>query len=243
MSMLINPYRFASGTSSLLTNLLAWWPLDETSGTRVDAHGSYDLTDYNTAGYTTGVISNAASFVAANTEALSRTGLTSTALTPGTSDFTCCGWAKFDSGSDSGAVIIGMGKHTDLRDGDWYIRRNLLSEEVNFSVRKADDSAAVFSSDKAITYSTFFFFCAEFNSSNQTIYLDVNNSGSPVSAAVGQNCYTDSTNNNFAIGSRGGLNASWLNGVVDEVAIWNRLLTSGEKAALYNSGSGMAYPG
>ncbi len=34
--------------SALLTNLEAWWELDEASGIRVDSHGSNDLTDNNT---------------------------------------------------------------------------------------------------------------------------------------------------------------------------------------------------
>ena len=34
--------------SNLLTNLVSWWELDEASGTRVDKHGSNDLTDNNT---------------------------------------------------------------------------------------------------------------------------------------------------------------------------------------------------
>jgi hypothetical protein len=37
--------------------------------------------------------------------------------------------------------------------------------------------------------------------------------------------------------------ASPMQGWVDEVGIWNRMLTADERAALYNSGNGIAYPG
>ena len=34
------------------------------------------------------------------------------------------------------------------------------------------------------------------------------------------------------------INVSWLNGLIDEVAIWNRVLTANEISHLYNRGSG-----
>jgi hypothetical protein len=54
----------------LLSGLVSWWNLDETSGTRYDSVGSNDLSDYNSVGYTTGKIGNAASCVAASSERL-----------------------------------------------------------------------------------------------------------------------------------------------------------------------------
>ena len=53
-------------------DIIAWWTLDETSGSRSDSHGTATLSDNNTVGYATGKQSNAASFVEANTEYLSR---------------------------------------------------------------------------------------------------------------------------------------------------------------------------
>ena len=77
-----------SSGSSLLTGLVSWWNLDETSGTRADSVGSNHLTDVNTVGYAAGKIGNAASFVAANNETLS----TETALFE--DDFTLSMWVK-----------------------------------------------------------------------------------------------------------------------------------------------------
>jgi hypothetical protein len=44
------------------TNLIAWWSMDETSGTRFDSHGTNALSDNGNVGTTTGVVGNAASF-------------------------------------------------------------------------------------------------------------------------------------------------------------------------------------
>lgn len=40
----------------------------------------------------------------------------------------------------------------------------------------------------------------------------------------------------------GGVRASFLNGDIDEVGIWNRVLTGTEIAQLYNGGNGLTYP-
>jgi hypothetical protein len=42
--------------ATLLTGLISFWPLTETSGTRVDVHGSNDLTDNNTVTGNPGVV-------------------------------------------------------------------------------------------------------------------------------------------------------------------------------------------
>ena len=55
------PLRLPSNPGT--TGLVSYWALDETSGTRYDSHGSNDLTDNNTVGYTTGVQGNAADFI------------------------------------------------------------------------------------------------------------------------------------------------------------------------------------
>ena len=54
----------------LKDDLVSWWSLDETIGTRDDSHGSNNLVDHNTVGYTTGKQGNASAFTAANSEYL-----------------------------------------------------------------------------------------------------------------------------------------------------------------------------
>ena len=41
---------YGSASAGLKTSLVSWWPLNESSGTREDVHGSNDLTAYNTPG-------------------------------------------------------------------------------------------------------------------------------------------------------------------------------------------------
>lgn len=224
---------------SLLTSLVAWWPMDEESGTRVNAHnpGTYDLTDNNTVTFQAGVAGNEAVFVAANDEYLSIASVGAGNLDFTTGDFTVCGWAIINSSSETEAFIISKGANVAVSSGQWAIKRSAVSESILFGCNST--AGAKLTSAKAITYGTRFFFCAEFVASEQTIYLDVNNSGSPVSNAMGGN--GQSGTSNVIMGGRGtGPTANNLNGAADEVAIWSRLLTAGEKTRL---AAGMGYPG
>ena len=65
-------------SNGLLTNLVSYWKMDESSDgsaavTRVDSHGSNDLTDLSPyAASAAGIISNGALLVKANSEALGK---------------------------------------------------------------------------------------------------------------------------------------------------------------------------
>lgn len=69
---------FGVGTASASaqsTAVVACYDMEETAGVRYDATGNGNtLTDNNTVGYASGLVGNAASFVAANSEYLSRSG-------------------------------------------------------------------------------------------------------------------------------------------------------------------------
>ena len=45
----------SSSGSTLKANMSAWWDLDETSGTRIDAHGNNNLSDNNGVTTTAGI--------------------------------------------------------------------------------------------------------------------------------------------------------------------------------------------
>ena len=57
---IINPYRH--GLDNIKTDMVGYWTLNETTGTRSDSHNSYDLTETGTVSYTTGKKGNCAVF-------------------------------------------------------------------------------------------------------------------------------------------------------------------------------------
>jgi len=49
---------------------------------------------------------------------------------------------------------------------------------------------------------------------------------------------------NFTLGAiySGGTPEGFFDGMIDEVGVWSRLLTSDEVTTLYNAGAGLSYP-
>lgn len=234
--LIINPYRFASA-DPLLTDLVSWWSMDEASGTRADSHGSHDLTDNNTVGQTTGVVSNAASFVAANNESLSLGHHSDFVI--GDTDFTLVFWANLNASGDNPSTVVGK-RDTSFGSNDgWNIGGGATRHSLAFTARSADGLSNVSTSTVALGADTWGFVIAEYNSATDTISLEANR-GTPVTASLtGGGNPSDVAD--LVIGGVSTVNN--IQGFVDEVAIWRRLLTADEKDRLYNSGSGMAYPG
>ena len=75
-----------------------------------------------------------------------------------------------------------------------------------------------------------------FGTNNLLFYVN----GSLVSTKTAGMVY--STAKPFVIGADGDTTARYYNGMIDEVGIWNRILTATEVTELYNSGSGKQYP-
>lgn len=227
------------GITTLTNDLVSWWSLDETSGTRVDSHGSNDLTDQNTVLSTTGKQSNAASFVSANLERLIIA--SPTGLHFGDADFSACAWVYVDAITDN-HVILGSGENTSGQV-NWGLQINNATDQFKFLIPVA---SLTFETVEASTFGTITvdewnFVYAAHDSANSKLLISVNDGTVDEQALTGtkQDFGTE-----FAIGSWGGATSpKYFDGDVDEAAVWSRLLTAAEITELYNSGNGIAYPG
>jgi hypothetical protein len=85
---------------------------------------------------------------------------------------------------------------------------------------------------------TWYFLILEYDSGTDALCISVNN-GTPDSNAAFAHGGPQDGSSALTIGDTPG---EFWDGRIDEVGIWNRVLTSGEKATLYNSGSGTTYP-
>jgi len=100
---------------ALIDDLVAFWELEEVSGTRVDAHGANDLTDNNTVASTTGKVGNCADFEASNSESLSIAD--NAALSMGVNQsFTVNCWVNMESNTN-GAIVAKMSGS----NGEYYV--------------------------------------------------------------------------------------------------------------------------
>lgn len=216
--------------------LQAYWKLGEASGTRVDSHGSNDLTDNNTVTQAAGIQGNAAQFTAANSESLSIAD--NAALSMGDIDFTVCAWAYLDN---TGIVRDILAKHQSAGDQRAY-RLNIQASNKAFfyvdplgtSIGEASVTANTFGAWGALAWHLVI---AWHDATANTIYIQVDNTGvdsTGFSAGVFDNTVA------FQLGNSG--NDEFFNGRIDEAAVWKRVLTSDERSYLWNGGLGRTYP-
>ena len=219
-------------------NLISWWKLDETSGTRYDAHGSNDLSDINTVGYAAGKKGNAANFTAANTEYLKIDDNAS--LSFANESFTIVSWCKFKTVAAAGQVILGKWDYGYGKNE--YVLLKLGSEyQLSFVVSSggAGDIIVRATTFGNVSTNTWYFVACIHDSANDKATIYVNDKSDSANYSSGCNDNTAP----FAIGAQfnKGSATSLLNGYVDETAMWRRALTADEISWLYNSGSGRTY--
>lgn len=227
--------------NNLLQNLTSYWKLDEASGARADAHGSNNLTDNNSTGSTTGKINSGGSFVRASSNYLSHA--SNSDLQLGQADWTIQAWAKFTTLPGSGDFMCVLSKDNSgggNRDYNITVDGTDSKPYLQLFYNGNDTSAVNLGWSSALSTGVWYHILAWYDSSTSTAYMQVNG-GTPVSA-VSIGSLQAPSSSEFRIGA---LQYSgfpvYMNGVVDETAIWKRILSPTQRAALYNSGSGLAY--
>lgn len=229
--MFIRP--LMSSGSTILTGLVSWWALDETSGTRVDAHGSNDLTDNNTVGVTTGKVDDAAHMLTANSESLSNTSPIN--LEGGERDWTIAMWFQRTNGL-SILPLVHKGSSSAEADTDYVIAHIDATNTIRLHV--SDGSSWEIVDSTTASVNTWYYLICSHEISTKTIRISLNAGTEASTIYTGTANEVSSTR--FILGN---YSTFYYHGYMDEAAFWSRLLTSDERAELYNSGSGIAYPG
>jgi len=228
---ILNPSRFASsggGSNGLLTGLVSYWKLDEASGTRVDSHGSKDLTVLGTVSSATGVISNALSLSGAGAA------IRANDVVSGSGDMSISLWFNSPTSSANSAInaILVLGNVS------------IAGSQFYWCIESGGTLWGRFHGGNTRSYGT------GLDDSNWHHLLIVKPSG--VSSA-GINLFVDgaSVTGSFTgtttlnVGTDdfrvGGDSIRYFTGSVDECAAWNVALGATDAANLYNSGNGLPY--
>lgn len=227
--------------STLLTSLVSWWSLDEASGSRADSHGSNTLTDNNTVTQATGKVSNAGQFTYANSEWLSKA--TPTGVNGGNTDWTIQAWVYADSfsgGSDKfpGIVILGGAGLLGAGDNDYLLVHDNGDTFEFFSSNGSSFSLVSATNFGAASTATWYHIIAWHDSAVGSLNIKINDGTTDTNSSINTPSHQASADN-LQIGR---YDVHW-DGRIDEVAFWSRVLTASEITELYNSGSGIAYPG
>lgn len=210
--------------------LVAYWPLDEASGTRRDAWGANHLTDNASVGQAVGKVAGAAQFTAASNNYLSCSGTGALAL--GDIDLTLACWAYFDTLSANRDLLAQTDTTGNQRGYALFFR--VTGTMLRFQA--STDGVTFITVDATITpaTATWYYIVGWRDRAAQTLNIQVNN-GAVTAAAYTGNVFASTAQ--FRIGRRSD-SLGQQDGRIDEAARWNRVLTAAERTYLYNSGGG-----
>jgi len=228
----------AAPPSTLLNGLTAWYKLDETSGVRLDSTAnSYDLSDNNTVGSTTGLIGNAARFDRTASEYLLANINPSTFWAQQT-DYTVSFWLYVDSAVHVNGQYFMEGRL--VNSASFYVRWVSSGSTIegafyatNGGVRATAENVAGDLVDNAWNHIVLWY-----DSSDSKGRMQVNLGTPNVTSALPAD---SRAMDKLAIGSSA-VPSVYQNCDIDLYGIWGaRILTSDEITELNNSGSGKDY--
>ena len=214
-------------------NLMAgWWKFDEGSGTDAnDSAGSNDGTLYGDPCWVTGKIGD---------YALDFDGVDDYVRIPdddsisvGNQDYTISTWINPRSltGPDGGATIVSKVKDDSDKEYRLWIRDGDLWHEVE----KNASNQAAYTTTAPVQTDSWQHIAVTFNSSTTTPTLYYN--GAVQTSINYIDTLPDQLNNDLYIGMTGGTyQTNEFNGLIDDVRIYDRALTSGEIQQLYQQG-------
>ena len=225
--------------STLLDSIGSWWDLDAESGVRVDEVGVFDLSDSNTVLFDTGLIGNAASFVQAQAEQLYYYDPAGTPFNLADSWTFSCWINGRGAASISGDAFISMyagwpnSVQLALYAGSANTAYCLVGDGATFKFVQSTLGGAEPDFDDV----DWFHCCAWFDIADKIIHMVLNDGSEKVSATA-----LPGVPNRSAAPLRFGAQPAYLQGLMDLVGYWPRVLTAAERTELYNGGAGIAYP-
>lgn len=227
---------FATGARGAITdNLVGYWKLNETSGTRADSLGVSNLTANNTPGSTGGVVGNCVQFTATSSQYLSAASNSSLQMSGNTS-FTIAFWVQLIFATAQSLVT----KDDDAASSRDYTIDYLSGSGLRFYIKGG--ATYIVTTAGTGTTGVWYFVVAWYDSSNGQLHLRLNDTTTYDAATTGATG-TDVSAAQFRIGAREYLGAEdYANCFIDEVGIWKRVLTGPEITTLYNGGAGWTYP-
>jgi hypothetical protein len=217
--------------SPLLTGLVSHWTMDETTGNRVDSHGSYDMVPTGTVGYDTGVLGNCATMATGAVNYLQCVNDAILALS--LNAITLAGWIYIPTAFAANCTIFSKGAELQL-----YIE----TDGIDFNVGDTAGGQSSIDYNVTLNADTWYFVAARIDvAGDRKAKVKVNDGdwAVAVNAIIAGEDVKNTTNyfrvNRAASGTYG---TCWY----DSLSFWTRALQDSEIDLLYNEGAGLDYP-
>lgn len=217
----------------LADDLIAYWELDEASGTRNDAHGTNHLTDNNTV---VGSADGGADFETDNSEYLSHASNSDLQIA---GDMTVCAFVKEESvHPDAGGRMI-VTKDDDASNSRDYTLDTYKAGVSNVRFYRNGGGVGIATSTQELVIGTPYFLVGRYDPTAQLLKVSIDAvtvDTTPFTAAP------DVSSAEFRIGAReyAGF-PGYFDGTIKKVGLWRRSLSDAEITDLYNGGAGRDY--
>lgn len=218
-------------------NASAAWPMDETSGTRVDIVGESDLTDNNTVASAAGKFGNAADFELTNSEYLSVADNTAVSFSGASSSGRC--WINLESKTADMAVIFKYDNTGDQRE--YALQYVTASDRLRLIVSNDGAATNIVTADNfgAVPTATWILVHFWVDTTNSQIGISVN-AGTPNLTTHNTGIFNSTSP--FVVGAFSDGLEQWFDGLIDDVVLLRGyVMDQAERIVDYNSGTGKAF--
>lgn len=231
------------GVTGLLTGCDAFWKLDETSGTRFDSVGAYDLAAYGGVTSATGKIGNALR---------GKCRATTSVLPNPRRNFSVVAWVKLSSTAASRTMIGGTDNGVvggvDMVPTPWsleYYKPTGMDGFFRFGLRQANGAMTYVNAETfgAPAVGTWYMVAASWKNTTTSALdpregrISVNAGTQDVGGGSNEPASLGSGSHRIEVGVGGTYYVD-----VDEVGMWSSVLSAARIAELYNSGNGLTTP-
>lgn len=237
----LSDYAFIGSGSSLVYGCAAYWQLEEgVDQLRMDrTHNGNFLTSSASVGVVPGKVGNAANFTFGTLQKLYVA--TNASLLFSGSSFSMALWLYPTniSGAFNPISQYDFGNNQKA----WTLFFDNSTSKLQFYVSANGSTATSVTANTygALSANVWVWIYAYYDVPNNQIGISVNN-GTADTAAFSSTLFTSSAAICVGASLNNGIAANITRGYIDEVGLWSRLLTTSEKARLYNSGNGSTWP-
>ena len=225
-------------------DLVSYYKLDESSGAVIDTLGINNGTNYGAIPNVAGKIETAYDFETTESDYIS---LTEEGLRI-TGDYTVNAWFKVESIGIAQTIMRKCGHHNGHTNYDLSVAATNKLQTLRYQSHTGDgancNSADALTSTSTISAGVWYMGTVTFDASTKkfTLYFNGGEEDS-VTTAYPVNCYNWAPQPGIIGGFKtSAISNDYFDGIIDEVGIWDKVLTPEEITDLYNSGDGLAYP-
>lgn len=216
-------------------NLLNLWKLDESNGDAIDAIGGLNGTDQNTVGSATGQVDGARNFDPDSDEHFTLGGSGDLNF-DGSTDFTISGWVYFEDFDNEYGIIGKYFRNTNQKQ--WQVRfvpSSATTGHQRLSLSIDGVNVSTVTDSTIISAGGWHHFFAEYRAgpNDSAVRTDngteVVNTGAP--SAIFQGSAVPSIGSDDVVAT-----TTFMDGRIDEVSVWDRLLSEEEKDVIFGIG-------